>query len=158
MPTPNTTVTSVSFTTSAAGLVGRATTITATSAGSSAPRYSFRVRNPAGTWSQPCGGYTAVATCAFTPNVAGSWRIRVWARDARSTAQYQATSGDRTYAVTAPTSMAACPPEATRVDERGNPVGVVSGHIRYCWPGEARCFCDSDNDCYAQDGYRPCSG
>ena len=151
-------VTAVNFTSSGAGVVGRATTVTATSAGSSAPRYSFRVRNPAGTWSQPCGGYTAVATCSFTPNAAGTWQVRVWARDARSTAQYQATSGDRPYAVTAPATGGACPPEATQRNDRGDPVGVVSGHVRYCWPGEALCYCDADNDCYAEAGYRPCSG
>ncbi len=48
-------------------------------------------------------------------------------------------------------------PEAIRISERGNPVGLISGHIRHCWPGEAYCFCDRDDDCYAEDGYTPCS-
>ncbi len=48
-------------------------------------------------------------------------------------------------------------PEAVTVSARGNPVGAVSGHIRFCWPGEAHCYCDRDNDCYAQEGYVPCT-
>ncbi len=48
-------------------------------------------------------------------------------------------------------------PEATRISAAGNVVGVISGHIRQCWPGEARCFCDRDNDCYAESGYVPCT-
>ncbi|TAK30716.1 MAG: hypothetical protein EPO40_06950 [Myxococcaceae bacterium] len=50
-----------------------------------------------------------------------------------------------------------CPPEPTVPDNQGrprNPAGV----IRYCWPGEARCFCDQDDDCYAEPGYVPCLG
>jgi hypothetical protein len=50
----------------------------------------------------------------------------------------------------------ACPPEPTTPDSQGrprNPAGV----IRYCWPGEAHCFCDQDNDCYAESGYVPCA-
>ena len=47
-------------------------------------------------------------------------------------------------------------PEAIRISARGNPIGVISGHIRHCWPGEARCFCDRDDDCYAEEGYVAC--
>ncbi len=47
-------------------------------------------------------------------------------------------------------------PEAVRLSARGNPIGVDSGHIRFCWPGEAHCFCDSDNDCYAESSYVAC--
>jgi hypothetical protein len=28
--------------------------------------------------------------------------------------------------------------------------------VRECWPGERRCNCDADNDCYAQPGYVAC--
>ncbi|MEZ4405519.1 MAG: PHB depolymerase family esterase [Polyangiales bacterium] len=49
----------------------------------------------------------------------------------------------------------ACP-EAVTPDERGQPRNAA-GQIRYCWPSEARCHCDSDNDCYAQSGYRACT-
>ncbi len=52
-------------------------------------------------------------------------------------------------------AVSACP-ESVHISERGNPVGVTSGHIRFCWPGEARCFCDRDNDCYAEEGYVRC--
>lgn len=31
----------------------------------------------------------------------------------------------------------------------------AAGNIRECWPGEARCFCDRDDDCYAEAGYVP---
>jgi len=46
-------------------------------------------------------------------------------------------------------------PEPVRPDDRGQPRNTA-GLVRYCWPGEARCFCDRGNDCYAEDGYRPC--
>ncbi len=48
-------------------------------------------------------------------------------------------------------------PEAVRLNARGEPVGVTSGKIRYCWPGEANCYCDSWGDCYAQSGYIACT-
>ncbi len=54
-----------------------------------------------------------------------------------------------------PVELRVCP-EAIRISKRGNPVGLSSGHIRHCWPGEAYCFCDSDQDCYAEEGYVPC--
>jgi hypothetical protein len=154
--TTTTRVTSVSFVTSASGVVGRSTVISAQSLGSAAPRYRFAVRAPAGVWSSPCGAYAAATTCAFTPTVAGTWRIRVWARDARSTAQYEATSGEVNYPVTAAV-RATCPPtEPVVVSAAGNPVGTVSGHIRWCFPGEALCYCDADDDCYAEPGYTRC--
>ncbi len=150
-------VSSVSFMTSAAGMVGHATTISARSVGSVAPRYRYAVRNPAGTWTLPCGGYIASTTCAFTPSVAGTWRVRVWARDSRSTAQFEATSGDVSYPVAAAPS-ATCPPtEPTYISARGNPVGTISGHIRWCFPGELLCYCDADGDCYAEPGYARCT-
>lgn len=46
-------------------------------------------------------------------------------------------------------------PESVTLDDRGDPRNA-SGQIRNCWPGEAKCFCDSDNDCYALEGYRAC--
>ena len=46
-------------------------------------------------------------------------------------------------------------PEPVRPDDRGQPRNTA-GLVRYCWPGEARCFCDRGNDCYALEGYRPC--
>jgi poly(3-hydroxybutyrate) depolymerase len=46
-------------------------------------------------------------------------------------------------------------PEAVTRDGRGDPRNAA-GQIRYCWPGEARCQCDSDNDCYDTEGYVPC--
>src|SRR5690349_4445695 len=54
-------------------------------------------------------------------------------------------------------STATCPPEPVTLDERGAPRNAA-GQIRHCWPGEAHCYCDSDNDCYAQDGYVACTG
>jgi len=50
--------------------------------------------------------------------------------------------------------LRACP-EAVRPDDSGNPRNAA-GHIRQCWPGNARCFCDRDNDCYAEEGYVAC--
>lgn len=49
-----------------------------------------------------------------------------------------------------------CPPEPTTLDERGEPRNA-EGFIRYCWPGETHCYCDSGNDCYALEGYVPCT-
>ncbi len=149
-------VTSVTFMTSAAGMVGHATRISARSVGSVAPRYRYAVRNPAGTWTLPCGGYIASTSCAFTPAVAGTWRVRVWARDSRSTAQYEATSGDVSYPVAAAPSGACPPTEPTYISARGNPIGTISGHIRWCFPGELLCYCDRDGDCYAEPGYARC--
>jgi hypothetical protein len=50
-----------------------------------------------------------------------------------------------------------CPPEPTTRDAAGEPRNAA-GHVRECWPGEAHCTCDRDNDCYAGDGYVACSG
>jgi len=55
-----------------------------------------------------------------------------------------------------PTSGGTCP-EAVYLNASGAPVGVTSRHYRWCFPGEARCFCDRDNDCYRLDGYVPCT-
>lgn len=48
-------------------------------------------------------------------------------------------------------------PEAVLPNGRGEPIGVSSQRVRHCWPGEAHCFCDMDGDCYAREGYLPCS-
>jgi hypothetical protein len=48
-----------------------------------------------------------------------------------------------------------CPGTVT-ADDRGDPRDA-EGHVRYCWPGEARCLCDADNDCYDQEGYVACT-
>ena len=47
-----------------------------------------------------------------------------------------------------------CVYEPVYVDAFGDPRNAA-GQIRNCWPGEALCFCDRDNDCYAQAGYVP---
>lgn len=50
--------------------------------------------------------------------------------------------------------LQACPERVTR-DSRGEPRNAA-GQVRYCWPNEAHCYCDRDNDCYAEEGYVPC--
>jgi hypothetical protein len=55
----------------------------------------------------------------------------------------------------APGDAMACPPEPTMPDDLGEPRNAA-GDIRYCWPGEAHCLCDSDGDCYASEGYVGC--
>ncbi len=45
-----------------------------------------------------------------------------------------------------------CVYEAVTRDAMGN-LRNAAGQIRECWPGEARCHCDADNDCYAESGY-----
>lgn len=49
---------------------------------------------------------------------------------------------------------AGCVYEPVTPDAMGNPRNA-EGLIRHCWPGEARCTCDRDNDCYAEAGYTP---
>ena len=62
------TVLSVNLTMSAtSGPTGNAVTLTATSTGSSTPRYRFRTRASGGLVESPCGDYAAAATCAWTP-------------------------------------------------------------------------------------------
>ncbi len=51
--------------------------------------------------------------------------------------------------------VASCP-EAVRPDDRGDPRNAAD-RIRFCWPGEAKCYCDRDNDCYALEGYVACA-
>jgi predicted esterase len=53
-------------------------------------------------------------------------------------------------------SAASACPEATYRDSAGNPRSVSTRAIRFCFPGEANCFCDRDNDCYALKGYQAC--
>jgi pectate lyase len=47
-------------------------------------------------------------------------------------------------------------PESVTLDDRGDPRNAA-GRIRQCWPGTAKCHCDRDRDCYALEGYRPCT-
>ncbi len=47
-----------------------------------------------------------------------------------------------------------CVYEPVSPDAMGN-LRNAAGLIRECWPGEARCHCDTDNDCYAEAGYVP---
>ncbi len=47
-------------------------------------------------------------------------------------------------------------PEPTTPDDRGSPRNAA-GYIRYCWPGEANCICDRDDDCYPLEGYIDCA-
>lgn len=46
-------------------------------------------------------------------------------------------------------------PEAVRKDARGEPRNAA-GFIRWCWPGENKCFVDRDGDAYAEPGYIKC--
>jgi hypothetical protein len=155
----------VTYSTSAtAGVVNRASTITASSTGFSSPRYRFWVVTPTGQWTKPCGDYGTATSCVFTPNATGTWTVAVVVRESTSTASYDVASPERPYTVgttststsTSSSSSATCPPEPTTPDANGEPRNAA-GDIRYCWPGEAYCHCDSDNDCYALDGYVPCN-
>ncbi len=49
---------------------------------------------------------------------------------------------------------ARCPEAVTR-DARGEPRNAA-GQVRHCWPGQRKCVCDRDNDCYAEPGYVAC--
>ncbi len=61
-----------------------------------------------------------------------------------------------TWGDTASTPGGTCGHETTTPDDRGIPVGDESGHIRFCFPGEDHCYCDQDDDCYAEEGYVAC--
>lgn len=52
-------------------------------------------------------------------------------------------------------ALAVCP-ETVSPDERGDPRNADE-RVRLCWPGEAHCYCDSDDDCYAEPGYIACT-
>jgi len=49
---------------------------------------------------------------------------------------------------------AGCVYAPVTLDAMGQPRNN-EGQIRWCWPGEPQCFCDRDNDCYRENGYRP---
>ncbi|MEZ4393274.1 MAG: hypothetical protein R3A48_19490 [Polyangiales bacterium] len=49
---------------------------------------------------------------------------------------------------------AGCRYEPVTPDRNGEPRNSA-GNIRWCWPGEPRCTCDADNDCYAERDYTP---
>ena len=53
-----------------------------------------------------------------------------------------------------PLVSATCPETVT---SDGRDPRNAAGQIRYCWPSEARCFCDRDNDCYALERYVACT-
>ena len=47
-------------------------------------------------------------------------------------------------------------PEVVVMDARGEPRNAA-GKIRFCWPGQRKCHCDRDRDCYALEGYVACT-
>jgi hypothetical protein len=49
---------------------------------------------------------------------------------------------------------AGCVYEPVTLDRNNEPRNAA-GHIRWCWPGEPRCACDRDDDCYRESGYAP---
>jgi len=63
--------------------------------------------------------------------------------------------GDDTESTSLGLTVRLCPEVVVR-DGRGDPRNAA-GQIRNCWPGEARCQCDSDNDCYRLSGYVACT-
>jgi lysophospholipase L1-like esterase len=88
-----------------------------------------------------------------TINDDGTWT----APDASSGDSSSGTdAGSGSSGSTSGTQTSGTCPEATTTDDRGEPRDA-DGHIRYCWPTEANCYCDRDNDCYALDGYVPCA-
>ena len=85
-----------------------------------------------------------------TPADAGS------PRDVGSTPVDVGFARDAGFAVDAPAPVdnGRCVYEPVFIDAFGDPRNAA-GQIRNCWPGEALCVCDRDNDCYAQPGYVP---
>lgn len=55
----------------------------------------------------------------------------------------------------APMRDAGCGHTPVTVDSNGVPRDAL-GRVRECWPGERRCECDVDGDCYARTGYVAC--
>lgn len=64
------------------------------------------------------------------------------------------SSPDVPVAIDAPRVDVGCEYEPVTLDAAGQPRNAM-GHIRHCWPGEPRCVCDRDDDCYAEAGYTP---
>ena len=62
--------------------------------------------------------------------------------------------GDDTASSSTQQIVATCPEMVT---SDGRDPRNAAGQIRYCWPTEAKCFCDTDNDCYALEGYTACT-
>gem|GEM_PF-1395065 len=54
----------------------------------------------------------------------------------------------------APAVDSGCVYEPVTLDRNNEPRNAA-GHIRWCWPGEDRCTCDADDDCYRAAGYTP---
>lgn len=146
IPSGGNRVTSVAYTASPSpGTVGRPVAIAATSAGSTHPRYRYWLVTPTGVWTQPCGDYGASATCVFTPSVAGTYQIAVSARDANSTARYDATADERPFLVnaadrTAPATTRSEPPASTPESTpaaviAATPVAPVTSSTRSCTTG-----------------------
>ena len=81
--------------------VGTPVTVTGTASGCPNPRYLFWLLPPGGSWSvvQP---YSAGATYSWTTSgrAAGTYLFSVWARDAASTAGYDAYNSSQSYALT----------------------------------------------------------
>ncbi|MBK8691907.1 MAG: hypothetical protein IPN17_06280 [Deltaproteobacteria bacterium] len=63
--------------------------------------------------------------------------------------------GDDPASSSTQTLRATTCPESVTSD--GRDPRNAAGQIRYCWPGEARCFCDTDGDCYAEEGHVACA-
>lgn len=147
----STRVTSVQVSTNANPRANELVTISASSAGSPQPRYRYFSIDPVGTRRDLCNGYSSASSCAFRPTTTGTWQVIVHARDAQSRARYDALARREV------TILGACPPEPVYPDTRGEPRNTA-GYIRHCWPGEAYCYCDQDNDCYAQSEYVACGG
>ncbi|MDO9022544.1 MAG: hypothetical protein Q7V43_36815, partial [Myxococcales bacterium] len=62
--------------------------------------------------------------------------------------------GDDTASTSTQPIVATC---TETVTSDGRDPRNAAGQIRYCWPTEAKCFCDTDNDCYALEGYTACT-
>jgi hypothetical protein len=81
--------------------VGTPITWTATSTGGAAPiSYEFWINVPGAGWTLARGYGTTSSMAPWTPTVAGTYMIQVWAKSSGSTAAYDAFSGVVTFTIT----------------------------------------------------------
>jgi len=122
-------VTSVSFSTvspPSSTTVGTPVAFTALATGGVNPQYQFLVRTPAGVWSTAQGYGSATFNWTTTGLAAGTYAIQVRARNAGSTASYEAVA-QINYTLNSPvtsvTFSSVSPPTSTTV---GTPVAFTA--------------------------------
>jgi hypothetical protein len=126
------TVVSVAYTPASPSNVGTPVTVTGTASGCPNPRYQFWLLPPGGTWTL-VQGYSSSASFRWSTTGRGpaTYLFSVWARDASSTASYDAYDSSHYYSLTtAPctaVSVAYSPASPSKVGTLITVTGTASG-------------------------------